>query len=457
MRKAPKEPNRPRIVRTLVSALAALVVAGALALGSTASATPPSIPAVHAQAPTTGLVFASYRNGMSAIETINANGSGKRQLTAPQPSFEGQPAYSPDGSKIAYVCGNFELCVMNADGSGQGRLTTSRWPQKWEYVDHPTWSPEGTKIAFASNAEGKVHVYVINGDGTGLHRLAGTTSNDDDPSWSPDGRKIAFDRYRSWSAGTSAIYVMNADGTQPRRLSPSGVDGYGPSWAPDGTQVTFTAYTGDNAHIFIVNADGSDNHQLTRGLCEETNPVWTPDGSGLAFERNCADRLGIARGQFGGSIVRVTAPRHGFDLYPEWQPRAAGGTAAAAIGAPSKPTGDTRLASTYFYWGTQVQLIDFLPYSSVGLERRILSDDRAAARALAAARPDTRRGKRLRLNAVAGFQLDAASSRKFLLSYRASAHGNRRAAAAYERAGEKLAGRAEKKFNAADNLAELPY
>src|ERR671931_607606 len=261
------EHNRLRIIRSLVPLLAALAAVPTL-LSSSANAAP------HAQGATSGvLVFAGYRDGLSAIDTINANGSGRRRLTALQRSFAGETAYSPDG----------------------------------------------TKIAFASNADGKFHAYMINADGTGLHKLAGTTLNDDDPSWSPDGTKIGFDRYRSWSGGTSAIYVMNADGTQPRRLSPGGVNGYGPSWAPDGSQVTFSAYEGDNAHLFVVNADGSDNHQLTHGLCGETDPTWTPDGSGLAFERNCADRLGIARGQFGGQIVRITAPRNGFDLYPEWQ------------------------------------------------------------------------------------------------------------------------------------------
>jgi Tol biopolymer transport system component len=431
--------------------LIALGIAAVGLLGAGADA------ALTAQTPTTGLVFASYRNGLSSIATIAANGSGKRQLTAQQPSFAGQPAYSPDGSRIAYVCGNFELCVMNADGSGQGRLTTSRWPQRWEYVDHPTWSPDGTKIAFASNATGKFHVYVINADGSGLHELAGTSWNDDDPSWSPDGTKIAFDRYRSWSGGTSTIWVMNADGTQPKRLSPSGLDGYGPSWAPDGSQVTFTAYKGDNAHLFIVNVVGSDNHQLTHGLCEETDPTWTPDASGLAFERNCGDRLGVAQGRFGGQIVRITAPKSGFDLNPGWQPNATGATAAKPIAPPSTPTGDARLASTYFYWDTQLETIDYLPYVSPGLERATLGHDRAALAALNAARPETQRGKRLRSHAIAAFRLDAAASQKLLLYYRASARGHHRAAVAYERSAMKLGNRAEQQLIAADNLAELPY
>jgi Tol biopolymer transport system component len=457
MYKGVNRAGRTVILRSLAPILAALVAATA-PLSSSANATQRArTTGLSAPAPTSGLVFATYRNALSTINAINANGSGKRQLTTPQRSFQGQPAYSPDGSKLAYICGNFELCVMNADGSGQGRLTTSQWPRKWAYVDHPTWSADGTKIAFASNADGTFHVYVINADGTGLHKLPGTTWNDDDPSWSPDGTKIAFDRYRSWSSGSSAIYVMNADGTQPRRLSPKGVDGWGPSWAPDGTQVTFSGYEGDYAHLFIVNSDGSDSHQLTRGVCEETNPAWTPDETALAFERNCGDRLGIAYGQFGGQIIRITAPKHGFDLYPEWQPKPTSSGVATSIGPPSTPTRDARLVSTYFYWGTQVGVVDFLPAASVRLERRTIADDRAAVAALNSAHPDTRRGKQLRANAIAAFRLDAAASREYLLSIRADAQGKSRAAARHERIGEKLARRSGRRFDAADNLANLPY
>jgi TolB protein len=442
-------PNRLRIIRSFVPLLAALVAAAAFLSASAA-------PQAQAAAPG-ALVFASYRNGLSAIDTINADGSGERQLTLPQRSFAGEPAYSPDGSKIAYVCGNFELCVMNADGTGQGRLTTSRWPQTWEYVDHPTWSPDGTKIAFASNADGNFHVYVINADGTGLHKLAGTALNDDDPSWSPDGTKIAFDNYKSWFSGTSAIYVMNADGSQPQRISPRGVDGWSPSWAPDGSEVVYSAWRDDDTHLFLVNADGTGNNQLTDGYCDEMDPNWMPSGLGLAFDRNCGGRLGIVGGHFGGAIDRITSPHHGFDLYPEWQPKTTGGSAATPIGPPSTPTGDARAASQWFYWSTQVWEIDYLPVDSASLERKTLADDLAAVAGLNATSPDTQRGKLLRSKAIAGFRLDAAASRKLLLYYRANAHKQRRLAKSYERAGMKLARRAEKSFNAADNLAELPY
>lgn len=403
------------------------------------------------------LIFASYRKGLAAIDAINADGSGMHQLAAPQPSFAGQPAFSPDGSRIAYVCGNFELCVMNADGTGQGRLTTSHWPETWEYVDHPSWSPDGSRIAFASNEAGSYHVYVINADGTGLQKLAGTTWNDDDPSWSPDGTKIAFERYKSWWGGKSVIWVMNADGTQAHRLSPSGLESLTPSWAPDGSTVMFPAWSDFGWHLFMVNANGSGTEQLTQGPCDEYDPDWMPDGTGAAFERNCAGKLGIAIGHFGGRMVRVTAPKKGFDLYPEWQPALKGGRAATSIGPPSTPTGDARLISTWFHWSMQVWEVDYAPKDSATQERRTIADDRAALAGLKATQPDTKRGKSLRSNATEGFRLDIAASRQFINYYRATAQGKHRLAARYERAGIKLARRAETRFKAADKLAGLPY
>jgi WD40-like Beta Propeller Repeat len=411
-------------------------------------------------APPFTLAYTSYRGGLSAIYTMNADGTGKQRLTAAQLAFQGQPAYSPDGSKIAYVCGNFELCVMNADGSGQGRLTTSRWPKTWEYVDRPTWSPDGVKIAFASNADGKFHVYVINADGTGLHRLSGTSWNDDDPAWSPDGTTIAFDRYRSWCCGVSAIYVMNADGTQPRRLAA----GHLPSWSPDGSKIVSHDYDAgdDNLHLFLMTATGSGQRQLTSGSCDEIDPAFSPDGSTLAFDWDCRGRLGIAL-KVGRRIHRISAPQRGFDFHPAWRPTATGGPATTPIAPPSTPTGDALLASSYFQWGAQVT-IDILPAGDVifsppgpRMLRRILADDRHALAAFRAARPETAKGKRLQRTATAAFRLLSAAATQYLLCDRAAARGKTTSSDRYRDAGERLLELSDQKFIAADNIGTLPY
>jgi len=80
----------------------------------------------------------------------------------------------------------------------------------------PSWSPDGTKIAFCSTKDGNAEIYVMNADGTGAIRLTNNPAWEDSPSWSPDGTRIAFDSSRD---GNTEIYVMNADGTGQTRLT----------------------------------------------------------------------------------------------------------------------------------------------------------------------------------------------------------------------------------------------
>src|SRR5207249_4993650 len=102
-------------------------------------------------------------------------------------------SWSPDGSRIAFSSsrdGNNEIYVMNADGTGQTRLTTTTASNL-----HPTWSPDGAKIAFSSSRdtgdEDRQQIYVMNADGTGVTRLTNNSADEQQPSWSRS-NKIAF-------------------------------------------------------------------------------------------------------------------------------------------------------------------------------------------------------------------------------------------------------------------------
>jgi len=107
------------------------------------------------------------------------------------------------------LTGNEGIYVMNADGSRQRRLTRNATIYRGL-----AWSPDGRKIAFASDRRGNFDIYVMNADGSGMRRLTGNPAQDTAPAWSPDGRKIAF------ASGylITAIYVMNADGSGERRV-----------------------------------------------------------------------------------------------------------------------------------------------------------------------------------------------------------------------------------------------
>jgi dipeptidyl aminopeptidase/acylaminoacyl peptidase len=158
-----------------------------------------------------------------------------------------EPAWSPDGTRIAFVTfrhdprqlvfdgppgpeGSTELYVSNIDGMGQLRLTNSPGseggPTQTGVDDNdgeslPSWSPDGTKIAFASNRDGNWEIYVVNADGSGSQRLTNNPATDLRPRWSPDGTKIAFQSDRD---GNQEIYSMNPDGSGQTNLTHNPAD-----------------------------------------------------------------------------------------------------------------------------------------------------------------------------------------------------------------------------------------
>ena len=205
------------------------------------------------------IAFVSARDGYYAIFAMNADGSDQTRLTS-NPEGNGQPAWSPDGGKIAFVSrrdGNNEVYVMNADGSGQTRLTDDVAD---EY--EPAWSPDGRTIVFTNNADR--HLYVMNADGSGETRLEATGHH---AVWSPDGRRIAFD--------DGGIYVMNADGSGRMRLSTSNYDAQ-PTWSPDGRRIAFVSERGGNAEIYVLRVDGSGETNLTNIVADDYRPAWQP-------------------------------------------------------------------------------------------------------------------------------------------------------------------------------------
>ncbi len=165
------------------------------------------------------IAFVSRRDGNAEIYLMNADGSGLRRLTR-NTVGDRNPVWSADGRRIAFES-NWQLNVMNADGSGQRRLTRNGGRNF-----APAWSPDGQKIAFERRTGRKKYgpcngcgrastfeIWVINADGSGQQRL---TTQGAQPGWSPDGQKIAFMSERD---GNAEIYDMNPDGSQQRNLT----------------------------------------------------------------------------------------------------------------------------------------------------------------------------------------------------------------------------------------------
>ena len=186
------------------------------------------------------------------------------------------PSFSPDGTRIAFTStrdGNMEIYVVNLDGSGLRNVT--RHPS---YDSTPTWSPSGNQIAFTSDRTGRPQIYVMNVDGTGGQELVSVGESEADrPTWSPAPfNKIAFTARRgSWYDirlydVASRTKEWLTDNGQTRGSNES------PAFSPTGRHIAFTSTRTGSSQIFVMDRKGENVRQVTRTGNNQT-PSWSPN------------------------------------------------------------------------------------------------------------------------------------------------------------------------------------
>jgi Tol biopolymer transport system component len=285
------------------------------------------------------------------IYLANADGSDLTRLTN-DPGGDVGPAWSPDGSRIAFVRGSVEdiesgktfIYVMNADGTGQTRLAEGL---------SPFWSPDGKSITFIAQQEQENEVwnpdiYVMSAEGADQTMLTRSDaqeffgfspflgSNSTSP-WSPDGKRLAFSRAtfepgeeEGQMEATLEFYVMNADGSGQRRLTDK--QGIFAGWSPDDKKVLFIFSAGmagseeEGVQLYVIGADGSGEKLLLElpGQNPQGFPVWSPDGTRIAYtaDRGGKDAIYVMNADGSGATPVTSGAGDGCDgLYgTSWSP-----------------------------------------------------------------------------------------------------------------------------------------
>jgi Tol biopolymer transport system component len=235
------------------------------------------------------------------IVTMNADGSDIRPLLR---NFEDSwdPAWSPDGSRIAFASlrGHFDLFTAGADGRNVQRLTKSQKARD----SSPAWSPMTNlaspmtnELAFVSTIDGNFDIFRIGADGTNVVNLTRSADANDcgcfdpflvfaQPAFSPDGRLIAFSSDLADPGGNLDIYLMDRNGSNIRRLTTNAAIDAEPDWSPDGTTIAFQSKRDGDMELYLMKTDGALLDQLTHNSTVDIQPDWSPDGTKIAFISN---------------------------------------------------------------------------------------------------------------------------------------------------------------------------